>query len=73
MKSKPFTRDELMHLKYLLKTRDGMSEKEASNHISNLIESQKTLPTPPRSPKSISFQEEFKKLKAPRKNLFGDA
>lgn len=67
MKQKPFTRDELRHLKYLLKTRDGMSEKEASKHIAELIESQKTLPTPPRKPKLDSFQEEFKKLKNYRK------
>lgn len=73
MKKRPFRRDELMHLKYLLKTRDGMSEKEATKHIEELIDSQNNLPTPPRKPKSPNFQEEFKKLKAPRKNPFGDA
>lgn len=57
-----FSRDELKHLKYLLKTRDGMTEEESTEHIANLIESQKTLPTPLKSsPKP--FQEEFKKLK----------
>jgi len=63
MKQKPFTRDELSHLKYLLKTRDGLSEKEASKHIANLIESQKTLPIPLKKPKLANFQEEFRKLK----------
>jgi len=44
MKQKPFTRDELRHLKYLLKTRDNLTEEEATKQIANLIESQKTLP-----------------------------
>ncbi len=63
MKQKPFTRDELRHLKFLLKTRDKLSEKEATKQIANLIESQKILPTPPKNPKLPTFQEEFKKLK----------
>ncbi len=63
MRRKPFTRDELRHLKFLLKTRDELSEEEATKHIANLIESQKTLPIPPRNSKSTTFQEEFKKLK----------
>jgi len=63
MRRKPFTRDELMHLKFLLKTRDKLSEKETTEQIANLIQSQKSLPHPTRNPKSATFQEEFRKIK----------
>ena len=62
MKRRPFTRTEVKHLVYLHMERDGMTKQEAEQIVRNLIESQKTLPTPLKTRNKHSFKEEFKKL-----------